>query len=78
MTNFYFPKIQKKTKNKKKNNNQKIKDHLIGFATDVIIWIILLEYFVIFAVCPGMKTNIITQVWEIVHNINYINRIINM
>ena len=44
---------------------------MIGFAIDAIIWIIPLEFFVIFAICLGMKINIIIQIWGIVHKILY-------
>ena len=68
---IYFQKILKKIKKIKNQIIKKLKKKglLIGFVIDAITWIILLEYFVIYAIYLEMKINIIIQIWEIVLNI---------
>ena len=71
MNNIYFLKILKKIKKIKNQIIKKLKKKglLIGFVIDAITWIILLEYFVIYANCQEMKINVIIQIWEIAHRL---------
>ena len=69
MNNIYFLKILKKIKKIKNQIIKKLKkkDLLIGFVIDVKTWIIISEYFVIYAGYQEMKINFIIQIWEIAH-----------
>ena len=64
----------KKIKNRRKIiiKNIKIKDPLIGYAIDAIIWTILSELFVIYVTCQKAKMCSIILLWEIAINmLNY-------
>ena len=79
MNNIYFLKILKKIKKIKNQIIKKLKKKglLIGFAIDVITWIILSEYFVIYANYQEMKIKIIVQIWEIVHRFYFLKIVYN-
>ena len=65
--NFYFRKIQKRTKNQRKiiTKNIRKKDLLIGFVIDVITWIILLGLFAIYVIYQKVKMCFIISLWGI-------------
>ena len=73
MKNFYFQKITiKRIKNQKKITikNIRIKDPLIGFAIDVITWIIPSGHFVIYVTYQKVKIYFIVPQPEIVNKIS--------